>query len=124
MDVGVARTCGDRLEQDWTLRLAGEFLDKRQIFLDMTSGLRDLDETLVARAQDTREIQDVLVAHRVGHHRRAVEIRLRRMLAEALYREAAEAGIHAFIQEPSHLVPFRFGCRTSFRAVQTHDVGH
>src|SRR5712671_8003430 len=103
MDVGVARTRGDRLEQDWTLRLAGEFLDKRQIFLDMTGGLRDLDGPLVARAQYTREIQDVLIAHRVGHHRRAVEVGLRGMFAEALDRESAKPGVHALIEQPAHL---------------------
>ena len=68
-------------KQDRPLGLSGKRLDKCQIVLDMAGRLRDLDEAFVALAQHPREIEDVLIAHRVGHHRRAVEVGLRRIAA-------------------------------------------
>ena len=55
-------------------------------------------------AQHLGQAEDVLVDHRVGDHRRAVEVGLHRVRTEALDREAAQPGVHALVQQALHLL--------------------
>ena len=87
-------------------------------------GLGDLDEALVPLAQHVGQNQDVLVDHLVGGHRRAVVVGLERVLAEALNREAARAGVDRLVQKPLHLQLLRLGGRTALRRLEPHHIHH
>ena len=100
-----ARRC-DHVVQDRPVRGGRELLEEREVRLDVAGGLRDLDEAVAAFAQHFGEREDVFVRHRVGDHRRAVEVGLHRVRPEPLNREAAQTRFHAFAQQPLHLFAF------------------
>ena len=53
-----------------------EALDELEVPLDLARRLGDLDESLVAGGEHFGQGEDVVVDHRVGHHRRPVEVGL------------------------------------------------
>src|SRR5271165_5770219 len=91
MNFGIAARGRDHVVQDWPICLGGQPFEEREVILDVTGRLSDLDKALVAIAQHAREVQDVLVAHRVCDHRRSVKVGLRGIRPESLHRKSAEA---------------------------------
>ena len=124
---------GDRVVQDRALGAPCEPLQEVVVLIPegvaganriSARGLGDLDEALVPLAQHVGQNQDVLVDHLVGGHRRAVVVGLERVLAEALNREAARAGVDRLVQKPLHLQLLRLGGRTVLRRLEPHHVHH
>src|SRR5258708_3566764 len=93
LSVGAGRDAAPRgscsVVQDRAIRIGCEALQKREVSLDMAGSLSDLNETLVAIAKHSREIQNILVAHQVSDHRRSVEVRLGGIRTQPLDGKAA-----------------------------------
>jgi hypothetical protein len=124
VDVGVGAGDGDDVVEDRPLGDLGELLEEGVVPLEVPFRLGDLDRALVTLAQHLAEGEDVLVDHRVGDHRRAVEVGLYRVGAEALDREPGEPGVHPLVQQPLHLLALlaRGGARLG--RLEPHHVRH
>src|SRR5207248_2948861 len=89
MDTRVFCIRGDHVVEDRPCGFRSQALLKCEVFLWIYY-LRDLDDSFIALAQHTGEIEDVLVAHRIGHHGGAVVVRLWRVRSQTLNREATQ----------------------------------
>ncbi len=114
----------DHVMQHGTARGRSQPFEESEVVLDMAGCLGDLDETLVALAQHLGEIKDVLVAHRVGDHRRAVEISLGGIRAKPLDRKSAQPRVHPFREQPAHRRALFGTGRAALRRLESHHVGH
>ena len=114
----------DRIVEDGTIRRRRELLDECEVIFDLAGRLRDLDEALIALAQHPREVEDVFIAHQIGDHRRAVEISLGGILAEALDRKSAQSRVHTFGEQTAHLVALGLGGRPRLRVIDAHHINH
>ena len=86
-----------RLKEDGPARFIGQTFHEIQIVARGAGGLGYLHEPFITTAQHACEVEDILVAHRVGDHRRTVEVGLRRVGTETLNRESAKPSIHPFV---------------------------
>ncbi len=106
MDFGIIARRHDRLPQDRAARFIGQLLDEIQVVAGIAGALGDFHEAFVTLTQHPREVEDILVAHRVGDHRRTVEVGLHRIGAEPLNRKSAKTGVHALVEQARHLGAF------------------
>jgi hypothetical protein len=115
MRLGILTRGRDRIVKNRPSRRGGEAFDEREIIFDVTGRLRDLNETLIAFAQHSREVEDVFITHQIGDHGRTVIVGLGGILAEALDRKSAEARVHSFREQSAHLVALGLRGRARFR---------
>ena len=70
--------------KDGPLRDPSKLFQERYVRPNVASTLSYLDEPFVAISQNASEIENILVAHDVCDHRRAIEIRLDAIGSQAL----------------------------------------
>ena len=114
----------DHVVQDRPARDLGQLGLKGEVGLDVAGRLSDLDEALVALAQDFGQREALVVRHDVGDHRGAVVIGLDRVLSQPLGRPAAGAGVHGFVQQTLHLANLVVGGAAVLGRLEAHHPDH
>src|SRR5262249_28189930 len=86
--------------QDRALSRRGQIFEESQVGFDVPRDWGDVNEAVIPLVQHFRQVENILIAHGVGHHRRAVVVSLSRIPAEPLNGKATQARVHTLVQEP------------------------
>ena len=95
--LGILTGCHNDVVQHRPLGHRGQLFQEGQVGFDIPRRLGDLDKAVVAFVQHLGQVENVLVAHDVGDHGRAVIVGLGRVRPQPLNGKAAQAGVHALV---------------------------